>query len=340
MEEERNAFIDYLSRLAADGLLAEDDALALLAQYDGGALPRAWLDGLPTAPTAQEMRFDSSITPVALALLLVIAGRLRSGATASAPPVAPVVAQGGAAAYQLTSVTVPHGLAVTVRIINGAGALTLPASVPTTLAPLGVNVGRPLSLAHVRMINSVQAEFDITARYMGDLLSAGRITPEEFRQQMMMGMQHNLQQQAMIGSGRTFLTEAEETRIGTILGEQGAYLSRFADQAHANNALGTPYSAEYVGNRAELYGGPGRALAFEMAEGEADQMLGPGWVIRYVSHDDPNRCAPCERATGYYLIGSAHPVPVRNCEGGRHCRCYLLTEYNPAQYARLTGAPA
>lgn len=71
----RDELLDLLARLVADGLLTEDAARELLAQFDAGEL-MAW--DMPLAPQAGGVRgFDSAAVAAALAALLLLSGNRR-----------------------------------------------------------------------------------------------------------------------------------------------------------------------------------------------------------------------------------------------------------------------
>lgn len=87
----REELLDLLARLVADGLLTEDAARELLAQFDAGELMQ-W--DMPLAPQADGVRgFDSATIAAALAALLLLTGNRRPTAPTALGPNLAVVTQ-------------------------------------------------------------------------------------------------------------------------------------------------------------------------------------------------------------------------------------------------------
>ena len=52
-----------------------------------------------------------------------------------------------------------------------------------------------------------------------------------------------------------------------------------------------------------------------------------------------HNCGPCYRAQGFYLPGTRHPLPGRDCLGKNRCRCTLRFVLDPVMAAQLRGRP-
>lgn len=210
------------------------------------------------------------------------------------------------------------------------------------LALLGSKLSAPSAIGP-RLIyaNTLQAQFTAQASVLAGNLVGGNISLVTWQQGMITVLQNNLAQAVMAGSGRTALTTRQTQQLNTLMRQQTAYLSRFADQIALRRAQGNPFGVEYLANRAAQYGGAGRGLFFEESERAAieDGTIGAGWLVYFISHDDSGTCLNCLDAdhSGPYLPGAPHPQPGIVCLGRAHCRCRLEWRYEPELYRRLAG---
>ncbi len=101
----------------------------------------------------------------------------------------------------------------------------------------------------------------------------------------------------------------------------------------ARAVLGKPMGFTGVSRRAALYAGVGRAEFFRAAE----DGLPRGWVVRYISRDDPATCGACSQYHRTVWLPHDGPYPGDVCYGAGRCRCERMLEYNPAEWSRLTG---
>lgn len=195
-------------------------------------------------------------------------------------------------------------------------------------------VGRELA-------NNVQDVFVAQARLLARKLSSGQIRLADWQQDMARAVEINVRQQMLLATGRERLTARQTERLAGTVQEQTGYLSRFADEIALRAGTDKPLSEAYIANRAQQYGGVGRGEFFESTE-EAMQdagELGTGYVVDYISQDDPATCWRClnhDRGSPY-LPGTRHPWPARDCLGKDFCRCYLEYRYDPETYRRLGG---
>jgi hypothetical protein len=180
----------------------------------------------------------------------------------------------------------------------------------------------------------LRAEWNATAaRLAADLARTGNV--QGWQTHMARAIRDYYTRQYTAGAGRA-LTAAEWRNLDAKLIRQAGYLARFAHDAHAHAATGQPYSAGYLANRSNLYGGGAWALWHEAVDDEyADQ---PGWVVYYLAVDDDRTCDECMSAEsqGPYLPGAA-PMPGEVCQGGSRCRCSLDYRWEPETYAVLGG---
>lgn len=297
----REEFVQFLARCVADGAISEGDAAELVLRYDRGELGDGW--ELPVAPDKER----NNIVPM-------LAGALA-------------------------------GLALYLRKQNVRTTEMTPAQValrgPFPFAPAApaLTFGRNIGNAN-RLITGAQTEFEAMARGLATQLSTGRITVAQWQLGIEGAIRTHIVQQAGIGGGSTVLTPRQWAEVERIMGEQTAYLSRFADTVALRQGQGAPLSEAYIGNRAEAYGGVGRGLGFSELEAALveDGSLPGGWVCDYISMDDSATCTACLEAQrqGPYLPGRG-PFPGQVCLGRQRCRCRREYRYDPVTYARLTG---
>lgn len=297
----RDAFIDFLARCVADGLLTEEGAAELVREYDAGTLGDGWQ--LPVAPGDSRGMDEAAVTGALLGLLTWLA-------------------------TQRTRVQPMTPAQVTLRV-----------GVQLTGAPT-VTIGRNIANAD-RLITGLQTVYEGQARAMATALVEGRITVAQWQLGMEGAIQSHMIQQMSVGGGSTVLTPRQWADVQRIMGEQNAYLSRFADTIALRQGQGAPLSEAAIASRSELYGGPVRGMAYGELESAmlADGMLTPDFAVYYVSRDDPRVCVACLEAQrrGPYRIGSDHPRPGTICYGRSRCRCNLEYRYEPEVARRLAA---
>lgn len=130
----------------------------------------------------------------------------------------------------------------------------------------------------------------------------------------------------MAGNG-----QFDTPNLGQRVQRQLQFVYRFATERHATDALGRPYSAEYLANRGTQYRGSAYAAWFE---GNESVSQGDGWVSEYRARDDNRTCTPCAGAQGFYLPGTG-PYPGDVCLGGGACRCNRVMAYNLEAWRQL-----
>lgn len=138
--------------------------------------------------------------------------------------------------------------------------------------------------------------------------------------------------QATAGAGRP-LDDAQLGRVQAANRRNLAYLALFATQIAARHVLERPLSYEQVRSRARLYSGVGT----EQYSRAQEDGLQRGWVVRYISRDDPATCSACGSYHNTLWLPGEGPYPGSVCYGRGRCRCERAPEYNPAEYERLTG---
>lgn len=138
--------------------------------------------------------------------------------------------------------------------------------------------------------------------------------------------------QATAGAGRP-LTDAQLGRAQAANRRNLAFLALFAVHIMARAVLGKPMGFTGIKRRAALYAGVGRAEFFRAAE----DGLPRGWVVRYISRDDPATCGACSQYHRTVWLPHDGPYPGDVCYGAGRCRCERMLEYNPAEWSRLTG---
>lgn len=138
--------------------------------------------------------------------------------------------------------------------------------------------------------------------------------------------------QATAGAGRP-LTDAQLGRVQAAVRRNLAFLALFAVHIMARAVLGKPMGFTGIHQRAALYAGVGRAEFFRAAE----DGLPRGWVVRYISRDDPATCGACSQYHRTVWLPNDGPYPGDVCYGAGRCRCERVLEYNPAEWSRLTG---
>lgn len=186
----------------------------------------------------------------------------------------------------------------------------------------------------------IQDQFEEEIADLTQRLAAGRINLATWQQAAGDLIDRNLIAQTMAGSRSAALTTAQIGRLGTLIEQERAFLSRFADTIATRQALGRPLSAGAMIHRARSYAGTGRGEYFRAEEEAATQAgeEGEGIVIDYVSNDDDRTCGPCLDADGGspYLPGQG-PYPGQICLGGGACRCSRIPRYDPEAWAWLMG---
>lgn len=297
---EREAFVQFLARCVADGILSEGDAADLILRYDMGELGDGW--ELPVAPEDNQGVDGAALAGALLGLLAYLATqRVRT--------------QDMTPAQITLSGTIDLGGGVApVRILRNLG-----------------NVDR--------LITGLQTGYEGQARGLATALAEGRISVAQWQLGMEGAIQSHIVQQMAAGGGSTVLTPRQWADVERIMAEQNAYLGRFSDTIALRRGMGAPLSEAYIANRAESYGGIGRGLGYSEAEGAmlADGTLN-GYVCDYISRDDSATCVNCLQAQreGPYLPG-AGPYPGQICLGRNRCRCRREYRYDPDAYRRLGG---
>lgn len=186
------------------------------------------------------------------------------------------------------------------------------------------------TLARTRYADRIQDLYEANMKLLAERLTTGNLTVAQWQEEMLREMQHHLQQQVILASGKQTISPRQATRIDQVIREQSAYLARFSDQIAGRAGLGSPLSPGYIGNRAGMYGGVARGLFFEegeLIEAEAGR-FGPDWVSQYIARDDGHTCGPCHSAQGYYPIGTG-PMPGQVCLGRNRCRCIRVIVHMP-----------
>jgi hypothetical protein len=279
MQMNRQEFINLLSRLVADKELTEEQAKALVAQFDNGTLPDEWQLPLPADKAIRGRKEENEAVAVMLLLLLL-------------------------SRHQ------------------------------TMLRP-----GMSYYTAE-RMASQVQDAFAMRALAYAGLLVNGEHDLSDWHADMLDAIEQHIIQHMMLGNGQASLSKEQQAELDTIMLEQSAFLSRFADHNALTVGLGGALLVALLASRSELYGGVGRGSFFRSLEaaGVARGDLGDGWVLEFLAVDDKSTCSPCLNAQGFYLPGTDHPRPGIICLGRARCRCQLIPRYLPNEYARLTGA--
>ena len=175
--------------------------------------------------------------------------------------------------------------------------------------------------AQTQYPNNMQDWWMMRSQTLAGNFRQGGMSYPEFVRQTDQALQTYLTAQHMGGYGSLRWDLLRPTLI-----EQRAYLQRFTDQIAFREHINEPYSASYIGNRLNLYGGEGRG---EYYRGQIETRDGGGLIgINYIAVDDGATCSPCSRAQGFYDINSAYiPTPGSICLGGGHCRCRLEFVY-------------
>jgi hypothetical protein len=140
--------------------------------------------------------------------------------------------------------------------------------------------------------------------------------------------------QATAGAGR-LLDDTQLARVQAANRRNLGYLALFAVHGVALATLGRPLTIAQVRARSMLYGGMGWGQFDRAAEDGVQR----GWIVRYISQDDGATCSACRQYHGTVWLPSEGPYPGEVCYGGGRCRCERRLEYNPSEYARLTGRP-
>jgi hypothetical protein len=186
------------------------------------------------------------------------------------------------------------------------------------------------------VFGAVQQSWQQSTAALSADLANGVLTPAQWQIQMNESLLSHFRSAAYLGYGTTTLTPAQQAAFDAAVRVQQAYLSRFADNYQLSVLRGTPWSVQYIANRANMYSGAMRAFAFRSVEGTTGP--GSGWVYLYIAVDDERTCSPCIEAmrNGPYLAGEG-PYPGEVCEGRHRCRCQRTPIYDPDAYGRLTA---
>lgn len=166
---------------------------------------------------------------------------------------------------------------------------------------------------------------------LAEQLASGQIGVAAWQRGMLDAIKAHLVAQGLAGG----MSVAEAlAALGPELMTQAAFLSRFADEWLARWLMGRPMSAAEIANRALSYAGAGWGWFYRARERDTRD----GWVVDYVSRDDPRTCGPCldAEARGPYLPGTG-PYPGQVCLGRGHCRCQRVERYDPEAWRRLVG---
>lgn len=221
------------------------------------------------------------------------------------------------------------------------------------------NTGLRLSLARRKMArNTLRRGFELNATALASSLTTPNAVPA-WQEAFANTISQYTRQMTVAGAG-TLPSGTVRSAVDAQLTRQWPFLQRFSFQMVVGQMLGRAMSEASVAGRSKLYGGPGwagfwlgaeeAAIRPEGASRQARRPLSvsepaelaepkPGMIIHYEARDDAGNCGPCHGAAinGPYIAGESHPVPGSVCLGGGRCRCSLRFEYNPAEYARLTG---
>lgn len=192
--------------------------------------------------------------------------------------------------------------------------------------------------AALRALNALQDAWKDRAVQLAAALARGELDLAGLQVQAMQGLARVYTGAMQLALRRSRLTPAELERLNRLLAREAAFLSRMADQLALADAQGRALSPGSIAHRLAMYGGQARAEFYRSREA-AEIGGNTGWVVRYVARDDERTCTPCHNAQGYYLPGEG-PMPGDVCLGGGYCRCRRVPEYNPTEWARLTGVPA
>lgn len=192
----------------------------------------------------------------------------------------------------------------------------------------------------IALAERLQSAFEQEARELARRLVAGEIPLAQWQRGMGDAVRRHLIAQS--AAGRGVLGEAELIRSQGLSVEEMAYLSRFADGIALARLQGNPWSLAQIQRRAASYGGTARGefwRGIEQAAIEDDPDDLAGWVVDYISRDDPATCSPCLDADldSPYLPGQG-PYPGQVCLGGDNCRCIRELRWDPDAYADMAGA--
>lgn len=221
-----------------------------------------------------------------------------------------------------------------------AGALGLAAG-----AGLAAHVDRTSQLRRIGAVDTLQTQHSAQARALSNALARRQISVSAYQAGLRRLNNQHMSAAGALGAGTRYAaTGAAIAEQATL---QAAFLQRFADTiagrilaaAAGLDALGDPFSAAYLAERAGQYGGIIRAIYFQMFELYRQIDDGTGWIVRYIARDDDRTCSPCHYAQGFYLPNTG-PYPGQVCLGRHHCRCRRIVIYDPIRYAQLTSAGA
>lgn len=200
---------------------------------------------------------------------------------------------------------------------------------------------RRLSMAQRRLARGrLTQQAGVSLASLAQGVTGGGLTVTAWQGAMQQQIAAYTRQMLVAGSGTlpgVGLMRMAEARLA----EQWSFLQRFAADIAARNAVGRPLTEQAIAARARLYLGAGWEM---MWRGEEEAQTGGqvGYIVHYVSRDDPRTCGPCLDAQnrGPYAAGSDYPRPGSVCRGGGNCRCTLRFEYDLARWQELTGRRA
>lgn len=203
------------------------------------------------------------------------------------------------------------------------------------LLMLNANAAMPLTMTQrARARRLLRIAFEDGALRWAQRVTAGQIDAPAWQAGVAGMIADYARQMAVAGAGTMPSAEVQEF-VAQQIDEQMPFLERFGGLVAAG-AL----SVAAMAARTRLYGGVGWGAHWAAQEDSLTQQYGV--IVHYRARDDRGTCSPCHQAQarGPYIVGTNHPVPGSVCRGGGLCRCTLEFEYNPTEYARLTGRRA
>lgn len=180
----------------------------------------------------------------------------------------------------------------------------------------------------------LQARFDLEVTTLADRAAAGTLPLGIWQVLMAHQVAVHIQAQTMLGARS--ITDVSSDPVARIAA-QLPFLFNFHADLQARQAAGK-LSADYIANRAMLYGGSGRAAFFAASESRESRQT--GWVAMYEARDDKGTCSPClaAEAGSPYRVGQG-PFPGGICLGRGRCRCIRRLVHDRAAYQQLGGGP-
>ncbi len=218
-------------------------------------------------------------------------------------------------------------------LFEGVDDALIFAAILAMLNRTSVPESRLIERERSRLRQSLRTEFDRQLERMGTNVTDGGLTVLRWHEQMKEEITSYTAQQYAAGVGRPVATNAP---LGPTITEQYAYLYRFAGQVAVLALLGVAMSSGAVASRSKLYGNSGWGMHWRgNEEGFGERS---GYVVDYISVDEPSTCRPCLDAqnNGPYLIDRDSPYPGSVCLGGSRCRCQTRIRYDMPAWRRLT----